>query len=119
MTLKLPLSILAGGLLACSGALFAQSTTPAPDKGQRMERHEKMKAAHKKARQACEGKQGQEHRDCMRKEMCAQSKDAAKCEAHFKERSEAFNKAYDACKSSANGDAFRTCMGQQRIHAKK
>ena len=119
MTLKLPLSILAAGLLAASGMLYAQSSTTAPDKGQRAEKHEKMKAAHKKASQACEGKQGQEHRDCMRKEMCAQSKDAAKCEQHFKERSAAFNKAYDTCKGKSTGDEFRSCMRDQRVHAKK
>jgi len=55
----------------------------------------------------------------MRKEMCAQSKDPAKCEAHFKERSAAFNKAYDSCKGKATGDEFRSCMHEQRVHAKK
>ena len=119
MKLQLPVSILGACLLAASTALYAQGSPTAPDKGQRMERQEKMKAAHKKARQACDGKQGQEHRDCMRKEMCAQSKDAAKCEAHFKERCEAFNKAYDACKGKSTGDEFRTCMRDHRVRAKK
>ena len=117
--MKLAVSILAAGLLAASSALYAQSPQTAPDKGGKSERHEKMKAAVKKARQACEGKQGQEHRDCMRKEMCAQSKDAARCEEHFKERSAAFNKAYDACKGKATGDEFRSCMRDQRVRAQK
>jgi hypothetical protein len=39
------------------------------------------KAAHEKARKACEGKKGEEGRDCMRREMCAQAKDPGKCEA--------------------------------------
>jgi hypothetical protein len=103
-------------LLAATTALYAQTPAPA-DTGKGG--HEKMKAAHKKARSACEGKQGQEHRDCMRKEMCAQSKDAAKCEAHFKERSAAFNKAYDSCKGKASGDEFRSCMREQRVREKK
>ena len=112
-------TIAAALLLAASTMVLAQSSPGTPDKGQRAEKHEKMKAAHKKANQACEGKQGQEHRDCMRKEMCAQSKDAGKCEAHFKERSAAFNKAYDACKGKNTGDEFRSCMREQRVHAKK
>ncbi len=117
--MKFAVSILAAGLLAASTALYAQSSTTAPDKGSKSERHEKMKAAAKKARQACEGQQGQAHRDCMRKEMCAQSKDAKRCEEHFKERSEAFNKAYDACKGKNTGDEFRSCLRDQRVHAKK
>ena len=107
-------------LLAATTTVLAQGTPPSDaGKGNRQEQHEKMKAAASKARQACEGQKGDAHRDCMRKEMCAQSKDAAKCEAHFKARSEAFNKAYDACKSSADGNAFRSCMHNQRIQAKK
>ncbi len=104
-------------LLAATTALYAQTPPAAADSGKAG--HEKMKAAHEKARSACEGKQGQEHRDCMRKEMCAQSKDPAKCEAHFKERSAAFNKAYDSCKGKATGDEFRSCMREQRVRAKK
>ncbi len=104
-------------LLGAAAAAFAQA--PAPKEQPRHAQHEKMKAAHQKARQACEGQQGQGHRDCMRKEMCAQSKDAAKCEAHFKDRSAAFNKAYDTCKGKATGDEFRTCMREQRVRAKK
>jgi hypothetical protein len=127
--MKLTASIFAACLLAASGALYAQGSPAPADKGQRTERHdqrherhgqrEKMKAAHQKARQACDAKQGQEHRDCMRKEMCAQSKAPGRCEEHFKERSEAFNKAYDACKGKATGDEFRTCMRAQRVSAKK
>lgn len=120
--MKRTASILAACLLAASGALYAQGTPAPADKGQRHERHEqreKMKAAHQKARQACDGKQGQEHRDCMRKEMCAQSKAPGRCEEHFKDRSEAFNKAYDACKGKATGDEFRACMREQRVQAKK
>jgi hypothetical protein len=104
-------------LLAATTALYAQTPAAPADSGKAG--HEKMKAARQKASSACEGKQGQEHRDCMRKEMCAQSKDAARCEAHFKERSAAFNKAYDLCKGKATGDEFRSCMREQRVHAKK
>jgi hypothetical protein len=114
-------TIAAALLLAASTVAFAQAPAPKDPAGRehRKEHREKMKAAHGKARQACEGQQGQAHRDCMRKEMCAQSKDAAKCEAHFKDRSEAFNRAYDACKGKATGDEFRSCMREQRVRAKK
>ncbi len=115
--LKALTPLLGAVLLAVTTALYAQ-TPPAPADSAKT-RHEKMKAAHQKASSACEGKQGQEHRDCMRKEMCAQSKDAATCEAHFKERSAAFNKAYDSCKGKATGDEFRSCMREQRVRAKK
>ena len=79
---------------------------------------EKMKAAHEKARHACEGKKDAEHRDCMRQAMCAESKDPAKCEAHFKERSAAFNKAYDACKGKS-AEEFKSCMREHRVREKK
>jgi Spy/CpxP family protein refolding chaperone len=91
-------------LLAATTSLYAQATpAPAPkaDKGGRHfdcsqakdpkaceERREKIKAAYSKAKSACEGKQGAEHHDCMRQQMCAQSKDPAKCEANAKERME-------------------------------
>jgi hypothetical protein len=94
-------------LLAATTALYAQTTAPA-DKGERRrhmtpcaqekdpaacearrkEMREKMKGARDKARQACEGKQGDERRSCMQREFCAQSKDPAKCEARVKERME-------------------------------
>src|SRR5688500_803228 len=50
------------------------------------ENRAKLKAAHDKATKACEGKKGGERHDCMRREMCAQSMDPAKCEAGAKER---------------------------------
>lgn len=94
-------------LLAASTALFAQTAPSgpadggkAPQKGRHFdcsqakdpkaceEGRKKMKAAHSKAKSACESKQGAEHRNCMRQQMCAQAKDPAKCEASAKERME-------------------------------
>jgi hypothetical protein len=103
-------------LLVGATSLYAQ-TAPAPAGDST--KKEKMKAAHQKARQACEGKKDAEHRDCMRTQMCAESKDPAKCEARWKERSAAFNKAYDVCKGKATADEFRSCMRQQHVDAKK
>jgi Spy/CpxP family protein refolding chaperone len=130
-----PLTPLIGAaLFAVSTALFAQQTTPAPapkaDKGGQEkhgrfdcskakdpkaceERREKMKAAHNKARQACDAKQGDERRDCMRKEMCAQAKDPAQCEARFKEGMERRKKALEACKDK-QGDELKACVREQR-----
>jgi Spy/CpxP family protein refolding chaperone len=122
-------SLFGAVLLAATTSLYAQATpAPAPkaDKGARHfdcsqakdpkgceERREKMKAAHSKAKSACEGKQGAEHRACMRDQMCAQSKDPAKCKAEVNRRAEAFKQAREACKDK-QGDELRACMRDQR-----
>jgi hypothetical protein len=49
---------------------------------------EKMKGARDNAKKACDGKQGDDRRNCMQREFCAQAKDPAKCEARVKERGE-------------------------------
>src|SRR5260221_1637198 len=87
--LKALTPLLGAVLLAVTTALYAQ-TPPAPADSAKT-RHEKMKAAHHKASSACEGKQGQGHRDCMRKEMGAHSNDPATCRRHCKERSAPVN----------------------------
>ena len=96
--------VLGAALLALGTGAYAQSTSPQsapPSKAERRfdcskakdpkaceEMRAKMREAAKKARAACDSKAGDERRDCMRKEMCAQSKDAAKCEANAKARAE-------------------------------
>ena len=80
-------AITAAALFAASTALFAQQSTPAPAPAAK-ERQEKMREAFKKARAACEGRQGEERRECMMKEMCASAKDPGKCEARVKERAQ-------------------------------
>jgi hypothetical protein len=64
----------------------SQEKDPAACEARRKERREKMKAVHEKARQACEGKQGDERRACMIKQSCAQQPEPAKCEARVQER---------------------------------
>ena len=73
-------------LIAASTAVFAERVdcSKAKDPARCEERVAKMKAAHGKAQKACEGKQGDARRDCMRREMCSQAKDPAKCEARAK-----------------------------------
>jgi Spy/CpxP family protein refolding chaperone len=101
--LKTITPLLGAALLAASTALYAQApqSDAPPQKQQRRvdcskakdpkaceERLAKLRAAHAKARQACEGKAAGERRDCMQRELCAQSADPAKCEARAKERAE-------------------------------
>jgi len=105
-------------LLAGATTLYAQTSTPPASDADKAAQREKMKGAAKQARQACQGQQGTAHRDCMRTEFCKQSKDAAKCEARFKQHAEEFNKGYEVCKGKATGDEFRACMRQQHVDAR-
>jgi len=77
------------------------------------ERLAKAKAAHEKARKACEGKKGDEGRDCMRREMCAQAKDPAKCEAQLKEAAARRAQIREACKGK-QGEELKSCVREQR-----
>jgi hypothetical protein len=77
------------------------------------ERLARAKAAHEKARKACEGKQGEEGRDCMRREMCAQAKDPAKCEAQVKEAAARRAQIREACKGK-QGEELKSCVREQR-----
>ena len=105
-------AILGAALLAASTGLYAQAPKGEPQDADRAAKREQMKQAHEKAVKACEGKQGDARRDCMRKEMCASSKDAAKCEAQAKEWMAKRDKAREACKGK-EGDALRSCMREQ------
>jgi Spy/CpxP family protein refolding chaperone len=123
--MKLPISILGAALLAASTAVYAQA--PQGQKGERPrfdcskakdpklceERREKLKSAYGKARQACEGKQGDQRQECMRSQMCAQAKDPAKCQAEGKERAARREKMREACKGK-QGDELRSCIREQR-----
>jgi hypothetical protein len=77
------------------------------------ERLAKAKAAHEKAKKACEGKKGDEGRDCMRREMCAQAKDPGKCEARVKEAAAQRAKIREACKDKT-GEDLKSCVREQR-----
>ena len=97
-------AILGAVLLAASTGLYAQ----APKDEGKAARQE----AREKVRKACEGKQGEERRSCMQREVCAQSKDPAKCDAQAKEWMAKRDKAREACKGK-EGDALRSCMREQ------
>jgi len=120
-------TLLPAALLAFCTPLFAQAPSDAPKpKAERRfdcskakdptaceERLAKAKAAHEKARKACEGKKGEEGRDCMRREMCAQAKDPGKCEAQVKEAAARRAKIREACKDKT-GEDLKSCVREQR-----
>lgn len=135
---KLIVSAAAAVLLAVTFAAAAQSTAPsqgaekARPRGERFdcskaadpkaceERRQKGREAFNKARQACEGKQGDERRACLRSKLCAQAPDPAACTARSAEhekrhavRHQAMEKAREACKGR-QGDELRTCLRDQR-----
>lgn len=117
---RLRLSALLGtALLACSLGLQAQTppaSGPAPEaqKGH-AERHGQMREHMKSAMEACKGKD--DRRACMREQMCAKSKDPAKCHAEGKARMtrhmEERQKAHEAC-TGKRGDELMTCLESQR-----
>ncbi len=103
-----------------SSAVLAQAPTPAPERkdGTRAEQREKVRAAHKKAAEACKDTKGDAHRDCMQREMCAQAKDPAKCNERAAKMRDAHKKAEETCKS-AQPDKHRDCMRHEMCaHAK-
>jgi hypothetical protein len=127
-------SILGALLLAATTSLQAQgpSSEPAKPRTERRfdcskapdpkaceERRAKSREAVRKARAACEGKRGDERRDCLRQQACAQAKDPAACEARAKEqakrreqRTEARQKAHEAC-AGKRGEELRSCLREQ------
>jgi Spy/CpxP family protein refolding chaperone len=127
--MKLPVSIVGALLLAASTGLYAQAPkgdagkggerrfdcTQAKDPKACEERMAKMKDARDKARKACEGKSGDERRDCMEKSFCAQAKDPAKCEASLKERAAHREKIREACKDK-KGEELKSCIREHRAH---
>ena len=92
---------------------FEQRCAKAKDPKRCEEWHEKLKAAHSKARQACEGKKGPENRDCLQAQTCALAKDPAKCNAEAKERQARREKIREACKDK-KGDEYRACLRNER-----
>jgi hypothetical protein len=92
-----------------SSAVLAQAPAPERKDGARAEQREKVRAAHKKAAEACKDTKGDAHRDCMQREMCAQAKEPAKCNERVSKMRDAHQKAAETCKS-AQPDKHRDCM---------
>ena len=98
-------------LLAASTSVFAERVdcSKAKDPAHCEERVAKMKAARSEAKKACEGKQGDAHYDCMRKEVCARAEDRNACMERTAKMKAAHGKAEKAC-AGKQGDARRDCM---------
>ena len=119
-------TLLGAVLLAASAAVVAQAPAPAPKdtpkaaSGPKAEspRREAFRQARDKARKACEGKPAAEQGDCMRREMCAQSADPAKCEARAKDRAARRAKMREACKDK-QGEELKACIREHRKSSKK
>lgn len=77
------------------------------------ERMAKMKAAHGKARKACEAQKGEGYRECMQREMCAQAKDPKACEAQVAKRKANRERIREACKGK-QGEELKACVREQR-----
>ncbi len=120
-------TLLGAALLA--GALAAhadESPDRGPMRGHRMQdcskaedqaaceaRRDKMRQAMRDAREACQGKERAERRQCMVERMCAQSPDPAQCNARAKERAELRSRMLEACKGK-EGAEMRSCLREQR-----
>jgi hypothetical protein len=127
--MKLPVSILAAALLATAAPLLHAQTPkgdePKPPAERRFDcskakdpkgceaRVAKMREARDKARKACEGKSGDERRECMEKSFCSEAKDPAKCESNLKERAERRREVREACKGK-KGDDLKACIRDYR-----
>ena len=124
--MKLPATILSALLLAASTGLYAQAPkgdaqarprqfdcSKAKDPKACEERVAKMRASRDKAQKACEGKKGDEHRDCMQRQFCADTKDPAKCEARLKDRAASRERVREACKDK-KGDDLKACIREHR-----
>lgn len=83
------------------------------DPAQCEEKRQAMRARMDEAKKSCEGKQGAEHRSCMREAMCAKSADPATCNERAQARAQRHQAAMAACKDK-QGDDKRACLREQR-----
>ena len=97
----------------------AQTAEPRSKPAAGEEQRYKVRAARQKAAQACKGTRNEARLDCMEREMCAQAKDPAKCNARASKLRSAHQKAVETCKS-AQPDKHRDCMRHEMCaHAKE
>jgi hypothetical protein len=86
-------TLIAAVLLASSTALFAQTPPAAPSgDSKKAERREAAREKLKGARQACDGKKGDERKSCMEQALCKDAKDADKCKARVEKGAERMKK---------------------------
>ena len=113
MTRFIPL--LAALMLGASPVVSAQAPKEAPKAERKADpaKREAFRQAREKARKACEGRAAGEQRECMRREMCAQSKDPAACEASAKEHAARRTQMREACKDK-KGEELKACFREHR-----
>lgn len=127
LALAMVTAALVAPLLATSASVYAQA--PKAEAGKAQARHydcskakdpkaceerlAKLRERREKARKACEGKAGAEHRECMEKAWCADEKDPAQCEARVKAAVERREQIREACKGKA-GEELKACIREQR-----
>jgi hypothetical protein len=97
--------LIGAALLAASTALHAQVD------------RQQVRDAHAKARKACEGAPEAERTACIRRELCAQAKDAKACQERFAKADAARaarDKAAKACEAAKGKTAeYRDCMRRE------
>ena len=98
-------------LAALFAAFTAQAQAPEPRSrpAASEEQRKKVHAARQKAAQACKSTRGNARHDCLEREMCAQAKDPARCNARVSKLRSDHQKAVETCKS-AQPDKHRDCM---------
>ena len=105
--MRLSIPLFGAALLAASTVLLAQAPQDSA-----------AKAARGSARKACEGKSGDERRECLRRELCRQSQDPAQCEARSKQAAERRAQVHAACQGK-QGEELRACLREQRARSTK
>jgi len=109
MTRFIPL--LAALMLGASPVVSAQAPKEAPKAERKADpaKREAFRQAREKARKACEGKAAEE----SRREMCAQSKEPAACDARAKEHAARRAQMREACKDK-KGEELKACIREHR-----
>ena len=101
--MRLPAIIGAALLAASTGALRAGAQgRPARRPGRKA----------RESAQGLRGQEGAERRNCVQREVCAQSKDPKACEERFAKGRDAHAKARKACEGK-DGDERRDCMRKE------
>jgi hypothetical protein len=100
----------AGKRIDCSQAADAKACEQRQQL--REERTQKQRDMHKNAAEVCKTRPSAEQRDCMRQEMCRESRDPARCEENAKKNAERRDLVLEACKGK-QGPVLRQCMREE------
>src|SRR5579885_1138043 len=93
-------TVLATALLVATTSLYAQTPPAAPSgDSKKAERREAAREKLKGARDACQGKHGEERKSCMEEALCKDAKDADKCKARVEKRADRMKKRMEERKA--------------------